>query len=114
MRLEHNIVQNTSFSPSSPTSTSPTIRVMSYNLLADLYTSQTSSPLWTYLPPKFLTIFYRLPQLIHEIISTQPTVILLQEVDQKHYRNYIYPVLKKLGYEGTFGKKYGNQTEGDK
>ncbi|GMH86334.1 hypothetical protein TrVE_jg7856 [Triparma verrucosa] len=85
---------------------------MSYNLLADLYTSQTSSSLWTYLPPKFLTIFYRLPQLIHEIISTQSTVILLQEVDQKHYRNYIYPVLKKLGYEGTFGKKYGNQTEG--
>ncbi|GMH57802.1 hypothetical protein TL16_g02780 [Triparma laevis f. inornata] len=85
---------------------------MSYNLLADLYTSQTSSPLWTYLDKKYLSIFYRLPNLINEIIDTEPNILLLQEVDSKHYRRYIKPILEYYGYVGFFGEKGGGQSEG--
>lgn len=82
---------------------------MSYNLLADLYTSQTSSPLWTYLDKKYLSIFYRLPSLINEIIDTEPNILLLQEVDSKHYRRYIKPILEYYGYVGFFGEKGGEK-----
>ena len=93
---------------------SSSLRIVTYNILADLYTSQKAQQktMWSYTSPKFLHSSHRMPLILCELIYHSPTIILLQEVDTTAYEALFSPVLSALGYEGAFGEKCGKQREG--
>ena len=91
------------------------LRVMTYNLLADLYTSQKAQQrtMWSYISDvRHLSASYRMPLLVSEILFHSPDVLLLQEVDEKVFDSFLRPALSAKGYAGHYCNKCGNQREG--
>nr|XP_016935605.1 2',5'-phosphodiesterase 12 [Drosophila suzukii]XP_016935614.1 2',5'-phosphodiesterase 12 [Drosophila suzukii] len=76
------------------------IRVVSYNLLADLYASSdyAGSTLFSYCPSKYLQIDYRKPLFINEIIGYNSDLICLQEVDQRIFDFDLKEILEQPPY----------------
>ncbi|ESO08143.1 hypothetical protein HELRODRAFT_75620 [Helobdella robusta] len=89
-------------------------RVISYNILADLYADSdfSRSFLFPYCPPQFLDINYRKQLLIKEIIGYNADLICLQEVDKKIFDLELQPILEKLDMEGLMKMKLGEVAEG--
>ncbi|XP_017050590.2 2',5'-phosphodiesterase 12 [Drosophila ficusphila] len=76
------------------------MRVISYNLLADLYASSdyAGSTLFSYCPAKYLQIDYRKPLFINEIIGYNSDIICLQEVDQRIFDFDLKEILEQPPY----------------
>ncbi|KAH8353432.1 hypothetical protein KR084_010939 [Drosophila pseudotakahashii] len=76
------------------------IRVVTYNLLADLYASSdyAGSTLFSYCPSKYLQIDYRKPLFINEIIGYNSDLICLQEVDQRIFDFDLKEILEQPPY----------------
>jgi mRNA deadenylase 3'-5' endonuclease subunit Ccr4 len=90
------------------------IRVMSYNILADLnaFSGQLGTSFYPYCSAEVLDRKRRMPLLLQEIMAYQADVICLQEVDASMFRDLFKPVLKHFGYQGYFSCKVGGSREG--
>nr|CAD7597968.1 unnamed protein product [Timema genevievae] len=82
-------------------------RVVSYNILADLYADSevARTQLYPYCPSYALTIDYRKQLILRELLGYNADLICLQEVDSKIFDLDLTPVLGSVGYEGVFHRK---------
>nr|CAH7722308.1 unnamed protein product [Callosobruchus chinensis] len=89
-------------------------RVVSYNILADLYcdSDYTREVLFPYCPPYALAIDYRKQLILKEIIGYNADIIAMQEVDRKVFKYDLEPTLSQLGYEGNLVTKGEEVAEG--
>ncbi|XP_067001852.2 2',5'-phosphodiesterase 12 isoform X2 [Anabrus simplex] len=89
----------------------PSFRVISYNILADLYADSdvARTQLFPYCPPYALDMDYRKQLILKEILGYHGDIICLQEVDSKVFNRYLEPVLTCEGFTGIFEKKGGGQ-----
>jgi CCR4-NOT transcription complex subunit 6 len=77
-------------------------RVVTYNLLAEIYATQQQYPstdFWA------LSWEYRFGNLLREIEMANPDVICLQEIQADHYENHVYAQMSDAGYEGVYKQK---------
>ncbi|XP_065077061.1 2',5'-phosphodiesterase 12 [Ochlerotatus camptorhynchus] len=88
-------------------------RVVTYNILADLYADSDYSrtELFKYCPNYALHIDYRKQLFIKEILGYNSDIICLQEVDAKIFELDLVPVLRMKNLEGHFKAK-GKTAEG--
>eukprot|EP00736_Rhodelphis_marinus_P003510 Rmarinus@m.15101 len=79
-------------------------RVMTYNILADMYatTNFAKTVLYPYVSEECLDIRYRRQLLLAEIAHFQPDILCMQEVGQKLFKSYLVPHLARLGLAGSF------------
>nr|CCA21054.1 2' putative [Albugo laibachii Nc14] len=98
-------------SESKPTSS---IRVMSYNILYNGYTTKEPGhvSVFPYTTPSFLNEHYRLQLVLLEIQEMFPDIVCLQEVGMDVYHTILLPVLQLKGYFGTIAEKTGTTREG--
>eukprot|EP00817_Percolomonadidae_sp_ATCC50343_P002683 CAMPEP_0117429088 /NCGR_PEP_ID=MMETSP0758-20121206/8663_1 /TAXON_ID=63605 /ORGANISM="Percolomonas cosmopolitus, Strain AE-1 (ATCC 50343)" /LENGTH=454 /DNA_ID=CAMNT_0005215829 /DNA_START=488 /DNA_END=1852 /DNA_ORIENTATION=- len=76
------------------------VSVMSYNLLADIYTADYKK-----VKPCYLDWLYRRISIINEVRSYSPDICCFQEVESDFYDSFWKHEMKKLGYEGFYKKK---------
>jgi CCR4-NOT transcription complex subunit 6 len=77
-------------------------RVISYNILADLYATKQAYPYcdtWSLVWP------YRRKLIQAELEELQGDIVCLQEVQQDHYNQDINPFMTQLGYDGVYRAK---------
>lgn len=88
-------------------------RVVSFNLLADLYADSEYSRtvLFPYCPPYALAIDYRKQLIVRELLGYQADLMCLQEVDSKVFEYDFQPIFGFRQFEGTFQRK-GETAEG--
>ena len=90
-------------------------RVVTYNILANLYADQeyTRDVLYPYCAPYALTFDYRKPLLLKEINGYNCDILCLQEVDTSAFANDLQPILSKSSdMTGIFARKGGQVAEG--
>uniref|UniRef100_A0A6G1SPJ1 2',5'-phosphodiesterase 12 n=1 Tax=Aceria tosichella TaxID=561515 RepID=A0A6G1SPJ1_9ACAR len=91
------------------------LRIVSYNILADLYADSDYSRnvLFAHCPPHSLEIDYRRQLLLKEIHGYNADIICLQEVDKKEFSRTYEPYFKLTsGHHGLFNTKGGQVAEG--
>uniref|UniRef100_A0A1B6L0R0 2',5'-phosphodiesterase 12 n=1 Tax=Graphocephala atropunctata TaxID=36148 RepID=A0A1B6L0R0_9HEMI len=83
------------------------LRVVSYNLLADVYssTSFAQSELFGYCPTYALNIDYRKQLFLKELLGYNADLVCLQEVETKLFESDLVPVLGEQGLVGVHAKK---------
>lgn len=88
-------------------------RVVTYNLLADLYADSDYSreTLFPYCPAYALAIDYRKQLFLKEIVGYNGDIVCLQEVDSKIFDSDLVPFLRLFDYVGSFKPK-GSTAEG--
>ena len=77
-------------------------RVLSYNLLAEIYATQQMYPhcdFWA------LGWGYRLPNLLRELRDSAADVLCLQEVQADHFEKNLKPWLSDSGFDGLYKQK---------
>ncbi|XP_037603061.1 protein angel homolog 1 [Sebastes umbrosus] len=85
--------------------------VMSYNILAeDLL--EANEQLYTHCPLEVLDWSYRCSLLLEEIHKWKPDILCLQEVQENHYHEQLYPVLSQMGYTCVYKRCTGTKTDG--
>ncbi|XP_031134567.1 protein angel homolog 1 isoform X1 [Sander lucioperca] len=85
--------------------------VMSYNILAeDLL--KANQELYTHCPLEVLDWSYRCSLLLEEIKKWEPDILCLQEVQENHYHEQLYPVLSQMGYTCVYKRRTGTKTDG--
>ncbi|KAG8013656.1 Protein angel-like protein 1 [Nibea albiflora] len=85
--------------------------VMSYNILAqDLL--EANQELYTHCPLEVLDWTYRCSLLVEEILQWAPDILCLQEVQENHYHEQLYPVLSQMGYTCVYKRRTGTKTDG--
>lgn len=79
-------------------------RVVSYNLLADIYADSQYSQdsLYPYCKGRFLSFDYRKLLILKEIIGYNGDLLFLQEVDKIFIQTGIGPILDNIGYDSYF------------
>lgn len=80
----------------------PRFRVVTYNVLAEIYATQQQYP---YCDFWALSWDYRFQNILREIVDAAPEVICLQEVQADHYENHLYAALSEAGFEGVYKQK---------
>ena len=85
------------------------LRVVSYNTLADLYSTgeYALNILYPYCEPEFLDIGYRQGLIVKELAGYHADIMCLQEVSVKFYETYLLPALSDVGYDGSHERKTG-------
>mmetsp|Transcript_5062 Transcript_5062/g.11224 ORF Transcript_5062/g.11224 Transcript_5062/m.11224 type:complete len:602 (+) Transcript_5062:143-1948(+) len=87
---------------SAGTAGSARFRIISYNILAELYATRQAYPYcdsWSLLWP------YRRRILMRELEEAQGDIVCLQEVQADHYDAHLKPFMDSLGYEGLYKQK---------
>ncbi|XP_034419509.1 protein angel homolog 1 isoform X2 [Cyclopterus lumpus] len=85
--------------------------VMSYNILAqDLL--EANPELYTHCPLEVLDWNCRCSLLLEEVQKWEPDILCLQEVQENHYHEQLYPVLSLMGYTCVFKRRTGTKTDG--
>lgn len=77
-------------------------RIVTYNILAEIYATQQQYPycdLWA------LSWEFRFQNILREILDACPDVICLQEVQADHYETHLYNALSDNGFEGVYKQK---------
>ncbi|KAG7510094.1 hypothetical protein JOB18_013089 [Solea senegalensis] len=93
------------------TKTSLNFTVMSYNVLAqDLL--EANEELYIHCPLEVLDWSYRCSLLLEEIFKWAPDILCLQEVQENHYHEQLYPVLCQMGYTCVYKRRTGPKTDG--
>jgi len=77
-------------------------RVVTYNILAEIYATQQQYP---YCDFWALSWDYRFQNILREILDACPDVICLQEVQADHYESHVYNALSEAGFEGVYKQK---------
>uniref|UniRef100_A0A1I8PS33 2',5'-phosphodiesterase 12 n=1 Tax=Stomoxys calcitrans TaxID=35570 RepID=A0A1I8PS33_STOCA len=82
-------------------------RVVSYNILADLYADSdySRSYLFPYCPAYALKVEYRKQLYIKELLGYNADIICLQEVDKKIFEYDLKPVLEDQNFKGIIAEK---------
>lgn len=90
------------------------LRVLSYNLMADIHLSPEVERRANYAGCKVesLTRTRRIPLLLYEILQHQADIICLQECDATVYEQLLRPALHAHGYSGFYSNKATSQLEG--
>lgn len=91
------------------------LRVMTYNILAEIYTHSEYSRkvLFAHCPSHALKIKYRRQLILREILGYNADLICLQEVDKREFLNSLEPLLEANGkLSGVYSLKGGRITEG--
>jgi CCR4-NOT transcription complex subunit 6 len=94
----HHVLMNPQFADS----TALQFRVVTYNILADIYATQQIFP---YCPKWALSWRYRRVQILRELEQYDADIICLQEVQQDHFQQFLLPALTRLGYDGVYKPK---------
>ncbi|KAF3690268.1 2',5'-phosphodiesterase 12 [Channa argus] len=91
----------------------PTMRVVSYNILADVYaqTELSKTVLYPYCAPYAMQLDYRQNLIKKELTGYNADIICLQEVDKGVFTDSLTPALDAFGLEGIFRIKH-KQHEG--
>ncbi|RXN22819.1 angel -like protein [Labeo rohita] len=85
--------------------------IMSYNILAqDLL--EANPQLYTHCPEEVLVWDQRLWTILKELQIWEPDIICLQEVQENHFLEQIYPVLTDMGYTCIYKRRTGTKTDG--
>ncbi|CAI9106037.1 OLC1v1005092C1 [Oldenlandia corymbosa var. corymbosa] len=93
--------------PQSVVENSSGFRVLSYNILADMYI-KSGRDNYDYCPPEKLSWEYRCQNLLLEILSYEADILCLQEVQSDHYKTFFEPELARFGYLSIYkGKRKG-------
>ncbi|XP_063242237.1 2',5'-phosphodiesterase 12 isoform X3 [Bacillus rossius redtenbacheri] len=94
--------------------TAESFRVVSYNILADLYADSevAHTQLYPYCLPYALDIDYRKQLILKELLGYHSDIICLQEVDSRVFDHDLVPVMGSVGYDGVFHRKGGTVNEG--
>ncbi|XP_026184756.1 protein angel homolog 1 [Mastacembelus armatus] len=99
------------FTPFPFTKVSMDFTVMSYNILAqDLL--EANQELYAHCPLEVLDWSYRYFLLLEEIQKWAPDILCLQEVQENHYHEHLYPVLSQMGYTCVYKRRTGTKTDG--
>jgi len=77
-------------------------RIVTYNVLAEIYATQQQYP---YTDFWALSWDYRFQNLLRELLDARPDVICLQEVQADHYETHVYAALSDAGFEGVYKQK---------
>ncbi|KAK9879423.1 hypothetical protein WA026_006490 [Henosepilachna vigintioctopunctata] len=89
-------------------------RIVTYNILADLYCDSDFSrdSLYAYCPPYALQLDYRKQLILKELMGYNADIICLQEVDRKVFKHDLQPFLSFIGLQGEYAIKGGEVAEG--
>mmetsp|Transcript_12094 Transcript_12094/g.22193 ORF Transcript_12094/g.22193 Transcript_12094/m.22193 type:complete len:335 (+) Transcript_12094:43-1047(+) len=77
-----------------------TVKVMSFNILAD---SKQGSESWEATPPEALLWEQRKWRLLEEILVSEADIVCLQEAD--HFEDFFQPQLRRVGFAGIIQKE---------
>ncbi|CAJ0600464.1 unnamed protein product [Cylicocyclus nassatus] len=91
------------------------LRILSYNLLADLYldlSGPQESLFFPYCPKAYQMYEYRYPLLLKELLSYDMDLCFLQEVDHRMQMRYLSALFGSINVEMCFAKKEKEVTEG--
>lgn len=88
------------------------VRVVTYNILADLYVGREENDVHTHTAPENLHRSRRMPMIVGELLSYDADIICLQEVDGSVYDSLFEPVFGCMGYDGFYSNKVSCQREG--
>ncbi|XP_070696453.1 2',5'-phosphodiesterase 12 [Pempheris klunzingeri] len=82
----------------------PSVRVVSYNILADVYaqTELSKTVLYPYCAPYALQLDYRQNLIKKELAGYNADIICLQEVDKGVFADILTPALDAFGMDGVF------------
>lgn len=97
------------------TTTTNNLRVVTYNILADLYAGREidqTHHMYGHCGLECLARQKRMPMIVAELLSYHADVICLQEVDFHIYESLLRPVLEACGYQGFFSNKISSNQEG--
>lgn len=85
----------------------PALRVVSYNILADVYaqTELSKTVLYPYCAPYALQLDYRQNLIKKELAGYNADIICLQEVDKGVFADSLSPALDAFGLDGVFRVK---------
>ena len=91
------------------------LRVVSYNILADIYadTEFARENMYPYCSPYAIPFDYRGQLILKEIIGYNADIVCLQECDLKVFSTFLHPALREEGFEGSFLRKGGEMPEGE-
>ena len=79
--------------------TDPTIRVVTYNVLAEIYTNKQMYP---YCPLWALSWNFRRRNLMRQMTRFDADIYCLQEVQADRFEQFFYPTFRANGYEGLY------------
>uniref|UniRef100_A0A3P9M362 2',5'-phosphodiesterase 12 n=1 Tax=Oryzias latipes TaxID=8090 RepID=A0A3P9M362_ORYLA len=82
----------------------PAVRVVSYNILADIYaqTELSKTVLYPYCAPYALQLDYRQNLVKKELVGYNADILCLQEVDKGVFADSLSPALDAFGLDGVF------------
>lgn len=82
----------------------PELRVVSYNILADIYaqTELSKMVLYPYCAPYALELDYRINLIRKELCGYNADLICLQEVDKGVFEESLTPAMDAFGFDGVF------------
>ncbi|XP_035518581.1 2',5'-phosphodiesterase 12 [Morone saxatilis] len=85
----------------------PSVRVVSYNILADIYaqTELSKNVLYPYCAPYALQLDYRQNLIKKELAGYNADIVCLQEVDKGVFTDSLTPALDAFGLDGVFRVK---------
>jgi mRNA deadenylase 3'-5' endonuclease subunit Ccr4 len=91
------------------------IRVITYNILADCFATSDYALFQLYScikDPMYLDIEYRMQLVFFELMTYNGDLICLQECDEKVYDLYLGPLFSLYGYHSNYAGKAGNNRHG--
>ncbi|CCW66562.1 unnamed protein product [Phytomonas sp. Hart1] len=93
---------------------SPSFRVVTYNILHDDYcTSKYSKThIYPFATDEMLDIENRKMRILQELLMYHSDLICLQECGQKLFKGFLEPALRACGYGAYYRNKTGNSQEG--
>lgn len=95
--------------PGLPEPKSSTLRILSFNLLADGKQGQEQ---WECTPPDALVWDFRKWRLLEEMAVHLPDVLLLQEVDAEFFDEFFVANLSQIGYSGRLRQMPESRPDG--
>ncbi|XP_064602592.1 protein angel homolog 2-like isoform X2 [Liolophura sinensis] len=87
------------------------LTVLSYNVLSQRLLEDNSF-LYPHCYDDALDWNKRKTRIMDELVSCQPDVMCLQEIQADHYTDYFLPKLSSAGYEGVYQKRTGDKPDG--
>lgn len=89
------------------------VTVLSFNVLAQTYLLRHQHQLYSLHSPAALKWERRREIIIDEILSKNPDVVCLQEVEGRHFHDFFSPVLAKYGFVGRFNPRCRSDDDND-
>lgn len=88
------------------------LRIMTYNILSEVYAGTGGGDMYPYCDPRYLATGFRMGSVAAELLKSNSDLICLQECDMHVFDRYLAPLMKNLGYSGYFTGKLPSAQEG--